>query len=197
MRPTTLYLIRHAQSDPAVQEDRTRPLTPEGLRDTRIITACLRERGITHILSSPYERTLQTVAHLAETLALPIETDERFRERDAGGWHGDSFLAFVRAQWQDFGYTAPGGETLAQVQRRNVEAIRHAMGKYTGQTLALATHGTAMSTILNHYDPTWGYESFLRILNMMPCVIRLQIDAADRLMACEEILMVHKQWRKP
>jgi hypothetical protein len=32
---------------------------------------------------------------------------------------------------------------------------------------------------------------------MMPCIIRLQIDAADRLIDCEEILMVHKQWRKP
>ena len=192
---TTLYLIRHAQSDPAVRDDRTRPLTAEGLRDTRIITACLRHAGIGHILSSPYARTLQTVAHLSESLSLPVETDEDFRERDAGGWHGDRFLDFVRRQWQDFSFCAPGGESLAMVQQRNMAALRRAVEKYRGQTIALATHGTAMGTILNHCDPSWGHESFLRILDAMPYIIRLTLDDSDRCTAMREILLVHKQWR--
>ena len=130
---TTVYFIRHAQSDPSHRDDRTRPLTEAGLRDTKLITACLGSRGISHILSSPYQRTLDTVAHLAETLALPVETDEDFRERDAGGWHGDCFLDFVRAQWEDFEYRTPDGESLAMVQKRNVAALERVMRKYHGQ----------------------------------------------------------------
>lgn len=193
----SLYLIRHAQSDPSVRDDRTRPLTAEGLRDTRLITACLRDRGIARILSSPYERTIRTVTHLAETLGLPIETDEDLRERESGGWHGDDFLDFVRSQWQDFGYAIPGSESLAQVQKRNLAAIGRAMAKYPGEPLAVATHGTAMGTILNHFYPEWGWQSFLRILNVMPYVVRLEIDEAGRCIAREEILMMEKQWRKP
>lgn len=192
-----IYLIRHAQSNPAIQDDRTRPLTAEGLRDTHLITACLRDRGIARILSSPYERTIRTVTHLAEALDLPIETDEDFRERDAGGWHGDRFLDFVRSQWQDLDYTAPGGESLRQVQKRNMAALRRAMEKYPGEPLAIATHGTAMGTILNHFDPQWGYQSFLRILDVMPYIVRLEIDTEGRCIAREEILMMQKQWRRP
>ncbi len=193
---TTLYLIRHAQSDSAVRDDRTRPLTGEGMLDTRLITACLAERGIGHILSSPYVRTVQTITHLADTLHLPIETDEDFREREAGGWHGDHFLDFVRRQWLDFSYCVPGSESLARVQQRNVAALQRAMRKYPGETLAIATHGTAMGTILRHFQPSWGYENFMRILNVMPYVIRLELDGEDTLIGMEEILMVEKQWRK-
>ncbi|MBE5813950.1 MAG: histidine phosphatase family protein [Clostridiales bacterium] len=192
-----IYLIRHAQSNPAIRDDRTRPLTAEGLRDTHLITACLRDRGIARILSSPYERTIRTVTHLAEALDLPIETDEDFREREAGGWHGDRFLDFVRSQWQDLDYTAPGGESLRQVQKRNMAALRRAMEKYPGEPLAIATHGTAMGTILNHFDPQWGYQSFLRILDVMPYIVRLEIDTEGRCIAREEILMMQKQWRRP
>ena len=192
-----IYLIRHAQSNPAIRDDRTRPLTAEGLRDTHLITACLRDRGIARILSSPYERTIRTVTHLAEALDLPIETDEEFREREAGGWHGDRFLDFVRSQWQDLDYTAPGGESLRQVQKRNMAALRRAMEKYPGEPLAIATHGTAMGTILNHFDPQWGYQSFLRILDVMPYIVRLEIDTEGRCIAREEILMMQKQWRRP
>ncbi len=48
---TTVYFIRHAQSDRFVHDDRTRPLTAEGLADTKQITAALRDAGIAHILS--------------------------------------------------------------------------------------------------------------------------------------------------
>ncbi len=193
---TTVYFIRHAQSDPTVREDAIRPLTPEGLEDTKQITACLRDRGIRHILSSPYLRTVQTVTHLAGTLGLPIETDADFREREAGGWHGEDFLHFIRAQWEDFDYHIQDGECLRSVQQRNVDALRRALERYPGQTLAIATHGTALSTILNHCDPSWNYHSFMRILDVMPYVVRLDFDEAGRCTAFEEVLLVQKPGRK-
>lgn len=193
---TTIYFIRHAQSDPSHRDDRTRPLTEAGLRDSRLVTACLSSRGISHILSSPYKRAVDTVAHLSDTLGLPIETDEAFRERDAGGWHGDNFLDFVRTQWENFDHRTQDGESLAMVQARNVAALERAIGKYRGQTIAVATHGTALGTILNHYDPNWGYRSFMRILNTMPYVIRLEISDDGTKPRFSEILRVEKQWRK-
>ncbi|MBE5802015.1 MAG: histidine phosphatase family protein [Clostridiales bacterium] len=193
---TTVYFIRHAQSDNTVRDDRTRPLTAAGLQDTRLITACLSGRGVSRILSSPYTRTIQTVTHLADTLGLPIETDADFREREAGGWHGDNFLAFIRSQWEDFSYHIMDGECLASVQQRNVAALQRALCKYAGETIAIATHGTALSTILNYYDPNWGYDSFMRILDVMPYVVRLDFDESGKRVGFEEVLMVQKQWRK-
>lgn len=193
---TTIYFIRHAQSDTTIHDDRTRPLTEAGLKDSHLVTACLSSRGIRHILSSPYERTLQTVAHLSETLGLPIETDEDFREREAGGWHGDNFLGYIRAQWEDFSYRIEDGECLASVQQRMVAAVERAIDRYPGQTIAIATHGTALSVLINHYDSSLGYTNFMRILDVMPYVARLDFNEEGRCVKIQDTLLVQKQWRK-
>ena len=192
---TTVYFIRHAQSDSTVRDDRTRPLTEEGLKDSHLVTACLSGKGISHILSSPYQRTIQTVTHLAETLELPIETDPDFREREAGGWHGENFLEFIRAQWEDFSYHIMDGECLADVQKRNVAALERAIARYRGQTIAIGTHGTALNTILNYYDRSIGYSHFMRILDVMPYVVRLDFEDDGRCVKLQDVLMVQKQWR--
>ncbi len=37
---TTIYFIRHAQSDQFVHDDRTHPLTAEGLGDRNVTALC-------------------------------------------------------------------------------------------------------------------------------------------------------------
>ena len=134
---TTVYFVRHAQSDATIHDDRTRPLTEAGLKDSHLVTACLSSRGISHILSSPYLRTIQTVT-----------------------------------------------------------ALERAIERYRGQTIAIATHGTALSTILNHYDKSIGYQNFMRILDVMPYVVRLDFVEDGRCVKLQEVLLVQKQWRK-
>jgi len=189
---TTVYFIRHAQSDRFVHDDRTRPLTAEGLADTKQITAALRDAGIAHILSSTYKRTLQTVDDLADMLGLCIETDEDFRERNAGGWHGENFLEFIRQQWADFSYHIMDGECLADVQKRSIAALQRALDKYSGQVLAIATHGTALSTMLHYYDPSWQFDRFMDILDAMPYVVKLCFDETGNCLSMEEILRIEK-----
>lgn len=84
---TGVYFIRHAQSDRSFHDERTRPLTPEGISDTEKIVQVLKDKGITRIISSPYTRTIQTVEKLSKALKLEIITDEDLRERSAGKWH--------------------------------------------------------------------------------------------------------------
>lgn len=192
---TAVYFVRHAQSDRFFREDRTRPLTAEGLADSEKVTAALSDKRISHILSSPYTRTLQTVEGLAKALGLDVETDEDFRERDAGIWHGDDFKQFIERQWADFSYRAEGGESLSQVQRRNVAALRRAVEKYSGGNIVIATHGTALSTILNHFRPEFGFRDFMRIIDFMPYVVRVDIDPDGKCAGFEEILIVRRPYK--
>ena len=191
---TTVYFIRHAQSERFVRDDRTRPLTAEGMNDTKRITEVLEKAGIQHIISSPYTRTIQTVTDLSEKLGLEIETDEDFRERNAGQWHGENFLEFIRSQWEDFSYHILDGECLADVQKRNISALERWNKKYDGKTIAIATHGTALSTIINYYYPDYNYESFMRILDYMPYVVKMEIDG-DKSLSFEEILIIEKVYK--
>ncbi len=192
---TTIYFIRHAQSDRFTQDDRTRPLTSEGLEDTQKITEALKNAGIKHIISSPYTRTIQTVTHLAESLGLAIETDEDFRERNAGKWHGENFFDFIEKQWADFSYHILDGECLGDVQKRNISALNRALEKYQGGTIAVATHGTALSTIINYFYPDYNFESFKRMVDYMPYVVKMEFDETGKCLSFEEVLIVEKEYK--
>lgn len=190
-----VYFIRHAQSDRNYHDDRTRPLTAEGIKDGEKIAEVLKAKGITHIISSPYTRTLQTVERLAEVLKLEIETHEDFRERNAGQWHGDRFFDFIEKQWADFDYRIEGGESLRQVQERNISALSNFLEKYEGETLAIATHGTALSTIINNYYPKFGFGDFLKLADLMPLVIKMDFETAHKCKSIEEIFSVHRPYK--
>ena len=191
---TTVYFIRHAQSDRFVRDDRIRPLTAEGMEDTKKITEALKNSGIQHIISSPYTRTIQTITDLSEKIGVRIETDEDFRERDAGQWHGENFMDFIRLQWEDFSYHILDGECLGDVQKRNISALQRWIDKYENETIAIATHGTALSTMINHYFPDYNYDSFMRILDYMPYVVKMEIDH-NKCISFEEILIVEKEYK--
>ena len=55
----------------------------------------------------------------------------------------------------------------------------------------LGTHGTALSTILNYYDPGWDCDSFLRIIDWMPFVVALDFDGT-RYLSWREHVHVEK-----
>lgn len=196
---TEVYFIRHAQSDRLYHDDRTRPLTREGLADSEKLAEILKDKGIAHIISSPYTRTLQTVESLAKALRLETETNEELRERHAGKWHGDRFFDYIEKQWNDFDYRIEDGESLREVQERNIKALGGLLGKYNGETLAIATHGTALSTIINHFYPKYGFEEFVKIVDLMPLVIRTELDVKqDGGMVCtdiKEIFSVHRPYK--
>lgn len=191
---TTVYFIRHAQSNRFEKDDRTRPLTEEGMADTLKITNALKNSGIKHIISSPYTRTIQTVTNLSETLGISIETEEDLRERNAGKWHGDNFLEFIKMQWADFNYHILDGECLADVQKRNIGALYSIMKKYENETIAIATHGTALSTIINHYYPEYNFESFMRMIDYMPYVVKMEFENG-KCISFEEVLIVEKEYK--
>lgn len=175
---TNIYFVRHAQSDITVKEDAIRPLTPKGLEDTKRISKALKNARIHKIYSSPYQRTIDTVKDLADTLGYEIVAVDDFRERHVGGWV-ENFREFSRMQWEDFTYRLDGGESLGEVQERNVAALLQVLKDHEGQNIAIGTHGTALSTILNYYDPSFGYESFWNIVDRMPYILRFQFEGSE------------------
>ena len=190
---TTIYFVRHAKPDKNVHDDRTRPLTAEGMADSERVTELLKGRNIDLLMSSPYKRSMDTIGGLAKELDMEIVTDNDFREREAGGWHGDNFLEFIEAQWADHSYRIMDGECLASVQERNIRALKRVLNAHGGKTVVIATHGTALSTIINYYKPEYDFNSFMRILNFMPYVVKMQFEGETFLGMSEE-LIVEKKW---
>ena len=64
--------------------------------------------------------------------------------------------------------------------------------KSKDKTVAIGTHGTALSRILNYFDPSFGADDFLRIINFMPYIIRLDFDGKKLVSKTEEMYIEKK-----
>jgi 2,3-bisphosphoglycerate-dependent phosphoglycerate mutase len=186
---TSVYFVRHAEPDIECKEDRIRPLTAAGLEDSKEVTRILKDKNIHYLMSSPYKRSMDTIRNLADTLHMEIHTDEDFRERHAGKWLYDGFLEFIRNQWEDFQYRISDGENLSEVQSRNMKALQKVLEEHKDENIVIATHGTALGSILNFYDPSFGYEDFMRILSFMPYIVRLDFENGTCVAKVEELII--------
>ncbi len=182
---TRVYFVRHAQSDYRSGPDRERGLTAEALEDRRVVLNFLRDKPVDAFYCSPYRRSLDTIREAADHFGLPIRTDERLREREAAP--GGNCRELFRKRWSDFDWHEPGGESLRSVQDRNIAALTEILEQNREKTLVLGTHGTALSTILNYYDPGWDCDSFLRIIDWMPFVVALDFDGTRYLSRREHV----------
>lgn len=168
---TTVYFVRHAQPDTAWPEDRTKPLTPLGAEDSVGVTRTLRDVSVDSFFSSPYKRSMDTIAGCAAERKIEIQTDERLKERRQG-ISGD-IIGLVERRWVDFTFCEEGGETLGSVQARNMEALFDILHSCADKTVVVGTHGTALSTIINYYDPDFGCEEFKKIWMSMPMIVKM------------------------
>lgn len=194
---TRVYFVRHAQPVHSHEEDRTRPLTEEGKQDTALVAEVLADKQIDAFYCSPYLRSLDTIRPAAAVSGLPILRDERLRERQAGE-QGNANLrdadSPLRRRWQDFSWHEPGGESIGQVQQRNIAALQEILLKNPGKNIAIGTHGTALSSILNYYRPSFGCEDFLRIVDWMPYLVELTFNG-QTLLTFRELAHLEKQFR--
>lgn len=171
---TKVYFVRHAQPEHAWEDDRTRPLTEEGKRDCAIVLEFLKDKKIDKFYCSPYKRSMDTIADAAAFFGKEIITDERLREREKGP--GGNNHGMFQKRWTDHDYHEEGGESIAMVQKRNMEALHEILWANRDKEIVIGTHGTALSTILNFYDSSFGCEDFLRIIDWMPYVVELNFE---------------------
>ncbi|MBO5208378.1 MAG: histidine phosphatase family protein [Lachnospiraceae bacterium] len=173
---TTVYFVRHAEPNYKNHDDMTRELTEKGLNDRKLVTEFLSDKAVDIVLSSPYKRAVDTVRDFAETKGFEVEIIEDFRERKIDSEWIEDFNAFSKAQWKDFNYKLSDGESLGEVQNRNIKALNNVIEAYKGKVIVVGSHGTALSTIINYYDKSFGYTDFEKIKGLMPWVVEFSFE---------------------
>lgn len=185
---TIVYFVRHAKPDLSVHDDLTRPLTKSGIEASQLVTKFLQDKEIDQVFSSPYKRAIDTVKYFAEESQLEVNVIDDFRERKISDHWIEDFNGFAKRQWEDFDYKLINGESLHEVQERNVVALKILLRDYKGEKLVIGTHGTSLSTIMNYFDSSFDYEFFDRIRGYMPFIIRLTFSG-EKLVDVEELLI--------
>ncbi|CEK37337.1 histidine phosphatase family protein [Paraclostridium sordellii] len=174
-----IYFVRHAKPDFSVHDDLTRPLTDKGIIDSKNICEFLKEKSINKIYSSPYKRAIDTIKELAQNLSIKIEVVDDFRERKISNIWIEDFNKFSKSQWENFEYKLNDGESLNEVQSRNIKALHKILNENSNQNIVIGTHGTALSTIINYYDKTFDYLSFTKIKDVMPFIVCMEFEKTN------------------
>jgi 8-oxo-dGTP diphosphatase len=119
----SLYLVRHAKAGERRSwsgDDRERPLSAKGWRQSKELAQRLSAHQVTHLVSSPYLRCIQTLEPLAEATGLSVDVDDRLCE-------GESFSGVLDLldELPDGGVLSSHGdiipETIDALVRRGLE----------------------------------------------------------------------------
>lgn len=186
---TEIYFVRHAQPiSPWPEDDRTRPLTESGSKDSALVTIALRDIKFDYCACSTYIRSINTIKECAESHHLEIHTDPRFRERTRGK---NNTRESMYQRWADRDFHEEGGECINSVQKRNIEGLMELLKNHKDETILFGTHGCALSSIIDYFNPGSGQECFIRLYRWLPYVTHITFDG-DKLVAMEDILILNK-----
>ena len=190
---TRIYFVRHCKPDGKIKDDRNRPLTEEGLEDSVKVAGILKDKQIDVFISSPYRRSYDSIKKAAESYGMEVQTDERLHERKAGK-DGNNHEMF-RKRWADFSFAEEDGESIGAVQKRNIEALKEILKEHKDKNIVIGTHGTALSSIINYYDKSFNGESFMKIINFMPWILKIEFDG-KKFLSMEEVFHIQKEYKE-
>ncbi len=174
---TTLYLIRHCQPNTSAPEgDRYFPLTEKGYADVPKVTDYFLCRPVDVVYCSPYRRSIETIRGYCDASGQEMHIVEDFREVKIGEDYEGSFGDTVRRLWEDYTYRLSDGESYGQVQARCLAALDPLLDVHRDQHIAVSMHSTAMSTILRHFKPDFGWADYLEVLSHTPYIATLTLD---------------------
>lgn len=157
----TVVLMRHGETawnrEMRIMGDLDIPLTDDGRAQCRDAAVLLEGLGIDRIVASPLARAVESAGIVASHLGRPVTEDARLVEVRFGEWQGRTYDEVAAdPRYHAFaadpvGVATPGGETVAVVQRRGLEALS---GIAPGETVLFVTHGDLIRTLLCHFLDT-------------------------------------------
>jgi probable phosphoglycerate mutase len=131
-----ILLARHGETADNVAPQRfmgsrDTPLDDRGREQARALAAAVADKGLEAVWCSGLARARETAEIVAAALGLEPRIDDRFAESHRGRWEGRVVSDIEReepeawAAWQraGAGFRFPGGESLAEHQRRALSAL--------------------------------------------------------------------------
>jgi probable phosphoglycerate mutase len=161
MEKTRFLLVRHGLTDAIGRylsgTAEGTALNATGKAQVERLVECLRPVRLAAVVSSPLERTRQTAEPIAASHGLPVRIEPAFVEYEVGSWTGRPFPELDRdPAWPRFNSTRslvrpPGGELMAEVQLRAVNALLDLAVPHRGTTVAVVSHGDVIRAVLMYF----------------------------------------------
>ena len=156
---TLLYLIRHGRTEwndlGRMQGWADPALDALGRQQAQALARRLYSESFAAFYSSPLVRARATAEAVAAGHHMRVLLDDRLRERNLGAWTG---LTFEQARQRDPRLAEgdwrlegpPGGENQADLMARVAAVIDEIAARHPEGTVAVFSHGGALSAYLEH-----------------------------------------------
>lgn len=205
-----IYFVRHGETtynaSGRIQGQSNTSLSPRGERQSLAVAAALSKLNFDAIYSSPLERAMQTARPIAETLKLPIQTDPRLMEINAGVfqdlcWDEITLKYPNEARcWKSYDpdFVIPSGESRRQLMVRG-QAVFEAIRDSGSQQAIVVAHGGLLSAALKgllgvpaERNPFAFYNGSISIVGWTGDRFRLiSFNQIDHLRAVDDDLVRH------
>lgn len=151
------FVMRHGEAESNVSGivstniQEANPLTAQGREQSKTAASALAAKGITHIVTSPYQRSRETAAIIAENLGIDsksIIVDMRLGEiavPEFDGKTGDEYRAFLGENWID--KKTEKGESWQDVKHRAGSALYEYEAKYQNANILIVSHNSPLRTL--------------------------------------------------
>ncbi|MFC0301252.1 histidine phosphatase family protein [Virgibacillus soli] len=160
---TNIYFVRHAHATFIPNQEKTRPLSRRGKKDSIKITETLSSASIDFVISSPYLRAIQTVEGVAHKFGKEIILNKHFKERTLASESVSDFQQAIYKVWEDPNFSWPGGESNVAAQTRSVTALLETLKTYQGSNIVIRTHGNIMVLMMSYFNSTYGFDFWLQL----------------------------------
>ena len=157
----TFFLMRHGETawnrQSRVMGRLEIPLNPQGREQAKRVARIFAALGIDAIYTSPLKRSVETALIVAGKHGFPVTIKNNLTELAFGRWErclpadlrkDKTYHRFLKEPTRT---RLPGGETLLEVQKRGIRAMRRAKREHPKGRLLLVTHGDVIRAILCHY----------------------------------------------
>ncbi len=160
---TKIYLLRHSQpfrkllgeynsSDVEQVRNEKNVLSVYGEKLAREMSERKELQNIDVIYSSHYVRAMCTAKYIAENNNIKLNVDERLGERKFGVNDISELPSdFFEEQFRNWDYKLEKGESANEVSKRMNEVLLEIINNNKDKTIAIVSHGTAISAMLK----TW------------------------------------------
>lgn len=158
---TTVYLIRHSKTldvnndlstDTLQIQNEKKVLSQEGENIAKNKFNNSLFNDIEVIFASNYVRTIETAKYISENNNIKINILDELGERKFGinSWN-EKPKDFERRQFLDENYKIGDGESKKEVEERMYECILKILKENQNKTIAIVSHATAISYLLNKW----------------------------------------------
>ena len=161
---TQIYLVRHAEAEGNLYRRihgwYDSLITDMGYRQIAALAQRFQPIHVDAVYSSDLFRTKTTAGAIYKPKGLELVTRKSLREVSMGVWEDDTWGGVARTDAQqlawfnatDRRWGVAGGETFQGLRERMSASIRQIAHNHPGQTVVIASHGTAIRNALAEFQ---------------------------------------------